>query len=235
MKHLSVLTAGAMVLLGACSSSEKGAATNRGDLGSGINTVERQYGKPAATVWDATVAALKSYDLRVDSDRHDDLGGELLARRADGHRITAKVSALDRNSSRVSVRVEPGNRDLAQMLHERIADKLGMGEAKSAFLGGNSVDGSYACDFSSALAAAERSAKALDYTVTNKEAHDTWAQIDARAQDSTPVRFKMTRTNDRTDATKVTFIAGNGKTDLSQTLISQMKAEFDRQVSSGVR
>jgi hypothetical protein len=235
MRHFSALAAGAMILLGACSSSEKGAAANRGDLGTGVNTVERQYGKPADTVWDATVAAAKSYDLRIDSDRHDDLGGELLARRADGHRVSAKVSALDKNSSRVSVRVEPGNRDLAQMLHERIADKLGMGEAKSAFLGGNSVDGTYACDFSSALAAAERSAKALNYTITHQEGHDTWAQVDARAQDSTPVRFKMTRTNDRTDSTRVTFIAGNGKTDSSQTLISQMKAEFDRQISSGVR
>jgi len=235
MKHVAVVALALVALLGACSGSSKGTAASTHDLGTGVNTIDRKYPKPADTVWDAAVAAVKSYDLKIDSDRHDEMGGELVAHRADGHRVTAKVSALDKNNSNVSLRVEPGNRDLAQMLQERIADKLGMGEAKAAFLGGNSTDGTYSTDFQGAVSAAERVCKELNYTVTNQEIHDTWAQVDARAQDSNPVRFKMAHVDDRSTPTKVTFIAGNGKTDTSKTTMNTMKSEFERQVTSSAK
>lgn len=235
MKRSSFLAAGLLAVLGACSSSEKGAPGNGRDFGTGLHTIDRNYGKSADKVWDAVIAAVKAYDLRIDSDRHDELGGDVVAHRADGQRVTAKVTALDKNNSRVSVRVEPGNRDLAGMIQERIADKLGMGEAKSAFLGGNTAEGTYRCDRTAAMAAAERSAKALNFTVTNKEWKDSQSRLDARTPDSTPVRFQMDPVDKHPGSTKVTFIAGNGKTEESATLVSQMKATFDRESSVGGR
>ncbi len=228
-----VLVAAALGLLASCISIEKPAPAHTGDPA--VNTVERRYGKPLDKVWDAAVAAVESLDLRVDIDRHDDLGGELVARRADGHRVSIALSAGDKNSSRAAIRVEPGNRELAGLVHERIADKLGMGEAKAAFLGGNTIDAVYPVDFPQALAAADRSAKALKFIVTGQETRDDAAQLDARTPDSTPVRFQMTPAGSPAGATKVTFIAGNGKTDTSKTLIAQMKTEFDRQAASGGR
>jgi hypothetical protein len=229
-----VLVASAAIgLLASCISIEKPAPAQTGDPA--VNTVERRYGKPVDTVWDAAVAAVKSLDLRIDTDRHDELGGELVARRADGHRISIVLSAGDKNSTRAAIRVEPGNRELAGLVHEHLADKLGMGEAKAAFLGGNTVDAVYPFDFPRALAAADRSAKALKFIVTGQETHDDAAQLDARTPDSTPVRFKMTPAGSSAGATKVTFIAGHGKTDTSKTFIAQMKAEFDRQAASNGR
>ena len=177
---------------------------------------------------------MKSLDLRIDTDRHDDLGGELVARRADGHRISIALSAGDKTSTRAAIRVEPGNRELAELVHERLADKLGMGEAKAAFLGGNTVDAVYPLDFPRALAAADRSARTLKFIVIGQEAKDDAAHLDARTADSTPVRFQMAA-GTGAGSTKVTFIAGNGKTDSSKTLIAQMKAEFDRQSTSDGR
>ncbi|HLY75718.1 MAG TPA: DUF3568 family protein [Planctomycetota bacterium] len=225
-----VLVAAAVGLLASCISIEKPAPAHTGDPA--VNTVERRYGKPLDTVWDAAVAAVKSLDLRIDTDRHDELGGELVARRADGHRISIALSAGDKDVTRAAIRVEPGNRELAGLVHERLADKLGMGEAKAAFLGGNTVEDVYSVDFPHALAAADRSAKALKFIVTGQETRDDAAQLDARTPDSTPVRFRMTLAGTPAGATRVTFIAGHGKTDMSKTLIAQMKAEFDRQAAS---
>ena len=75
-------------------------------------------------------ASLRSYDLKVESDLHDDLGGEIVARRADGAKVTAKITARDEASSEVSIRVSPGNRNLAEMIHARIAEKVGALDAK---------------------------------------------------------------------------------------------------------
>jgi len=225
-----LVAAAAIGLLASCISIEKPAPAHTGDPA--VNSVERRYGKPVEKVWDAAVAAVNSLDLRIDTDRHDELGGELVARRADGHRISITLSAGDKDMTRAAIRVEPGNRELAGLVHERLADKLGMGEAKAAFLGGNTVDAVYPLGFPGALAAADRSAKALNFIVTGQETRDDGAQLDARTPDSTPVRFKMTHARSPAGATQVTFIAGHGRTDTSKTLIAQMKTEFDRQTAS---
>lgn len=233
MSLRSLAIAAAWILTASCISIEKPAPAEVKNPE--LHTAERRYGKPVDKVWDAAVAAVKGSDLRIDTDRHDDLGGELVGRRADGHRVSALISAVDKTTTRVAVRVEPGNRELADLVQERIAEKLGLGEAKPALLGGNTLDGVYPCDFAGALAAAERSAKALTWIPTGRELRDDWAQLDARTPDSTPVRFKMTHEGKDAGSTKVTFIAGNGKTDASRTLTSQMKAEFDRQLANGGR
>lgn len=95
------------------------------DLGTGLNAVERAYDRPAGGLLDVALASLKSYDLKLETDKHDDLGGELVALRADGHKVTVKITSVDKDHSTVSVRVAPGNRDLAEMIHQRIAEKLG--------------------------------------------------------------------------------------------------------------
>jgi hypothetical protein len=197
------------------------------DLGTGLNTVDRQYAKTPREAWDAAVAAVKAMELQVESDRHDALGGELVARRADGHRVNVIVKAMDRNSSQVSVRVEPGNRNMAEMIHEWMADKLGLGEAKGALLGGNSVEGTYTQSVATCAAAAEQACRKLSYIVTHREVRDASARIDARQPDSTPVRFQAEKSGDRT---KVTFIAGRSGGEAAKAAAQKMKDEFERQL-----
>jgi hypothetical protein len=156
------------------------------------------------------------------------MGSEIVATRGDHSKVTVNVSALDGKSSRAKVRVDPGDSKLATMVHEKMAEKLGMGTAKGALLGGNTDDRTYDADLKSSLDAAERTAKSLDWTVTHKEIHDTWAQLDARDGNSTPARFRMERSDDRT---KVKFTAGAGKTDDSKTMLGKMREEFDRQIA----
>ncbi len=126
MRSSAAILALAILATTSCGQSEKGSATRSRDLGTGMNTVERKYDKPAREAWDAALASVKSYDMRIESDLHDELGGDIVARRADDHKVLVHVTSLDRNRSEVSVRVEPGNKDLAEMIHDRISQKLGV-------------------------------------------------------------------------------------------------------------
>ncbi len=228
MKHAIVGLVGTIVLA-ACGGAPETPGTSS-DRSGPVEPVERLYGKPADEVWNATLAAMKSFDLKIDVDRHDDLGGEIIARRADGRRVTANLASVDKTATKVAIRADRTSPEAASQLHERIADKLGLGEAKAALFGGNTLDGPYSTDFGGALAAADRACKKLGFIVTGREAHDTWAQLDARTADSTPLRFRMDRRDDPGAPTTVKFIAGRGKTDDSKRLVSQMKSEFEHQL-----
>jgi hypothetical protein len=231
-KHLAL--AGILALLAACS-SEGSSPSKKSDWGTGLNTIERKYQKPAPDTHDAALAAVKSFDLTIESDRHDEMGGEIVGHRADGHKVIVEISAIDKSNSRAAVRVEPGDARLAQMVHERMADKLGLGTATPALLGGNTDNFPYDAELGSGVDAAERAVRALGWTVTGKEVRSDWARIDARDENSNPVQFKVERVNDTAFPLKVTFTAGKGMTEDSKAMIAQMHDEFDRQIGGHVK
>lgn len=99
------------------------------DLGTGLNAVERTYPRSAVELTDIVRNVLASFDLKLKSDLHDALGGELTAVRADGHTVTAKITAASEGQGRVSVWVAPGDRTLAELIQQRIAEKAA-GESK---------------------------------------------------------------------------------------------------------
>ena len=207
----------ALAPLGACQGN---------DLGTGANTVDREYAKPAAEVCKAALQSAESAGFKVLSDKHDQLGGELVAFRGDGKEVRVIVKSLDEKNSRVSVRVEPGDRDLANMAHERIAANLGMGAATSGWwFGGNSLDAAYQANLATCLTSARRTISSLTLNSKDEEIHATWCQIDGRMKDSTPVRIKMERIDDQ--RTRVHFTAGNTKSDDNRVFAQRMKDEFD--------
>jgi hypothetical protein len=231
MKPSVALLYAAIVALAACSSNEPSdSPTSRNDLGTGVNTVSRKYAKPAADVWDAAVAAAKSYDFTVDSDRHDKMGGELVAHRGNGDRVNVKVRSLDAQNTEAAVRVEPGNRNMANLIHERIAEKVGMGTSKAGLFGDHSIDGTYTADLQRSTTAAEAACRKANLEVTNKELRDKTAVVDARESNSNPVRIQMSRSGETT--TKVTFSARDSNGSDPRALTSRLKAEFDRQIAA---
>jgi len=229
MKLCQIGMAALVLALAACSSSDKASSTKQSDLGTGINTIDRQYGRSASDAWDAAVAAVKTYDITVESDAHDAMGGELRAHRGSGEKVVVRVKSLDDKNSNVSVRVEPGNRNMAEMIHEKIADKLGLKEAKSAFFGGNTCDGTYWNSMESCVKAAEDAARRLNMTVANKDAHEDRAMVDAREVNSNPVQFRMKKVD---KGVQVTFIAGREKNDAMKDLCYRMKTEFENALTS---
>jgi hypothetical protein len=128
---LAVLAA-LVVAIPGCDKADKGLkeiTPRTTDLGTGLNAVEQTYARPAGGLYEVVTTSLTSYDLKLESDRHDELGGEIVAVRADGHKVTVKVTSVDKDHSQVSVRVAPGNRSLAEMIHQRISERLS-GEGK---------------------------------------------------------------------------------------------------------
>jgi hypothetical protein len=124
LKNLSLVAVAGLILSG-CGKSTADLPPKTNDFGTGLNAIDRTYARPAADVLHAVIASLRSYDLNLESDQHDDLGGEIVARRADGHKVTAKITSVDLGHTEVSIRVAPGNRNLAELIHDRIAGKVG--------------------------------------------------------------------------------------------------------------
>jgi len=125
-----ILATALAAALSGCGKSDDELTPKKTDFGTGLNTIEKTYDTTPSRLFEAVSSALQGYGLTVDSDRHDDLGGEIQARRADGSKVTAKITARDEASSDVSIRVAPGNRNLADLIHARIAEKVGALEAK---------------------------------------------------------------------------------------------------------
>jgi hypothetical protein len=217
MRTLTISTLGALAL--------SMAACRDRDLGSGVNTLDREYSKPAGDSLAAAVKSVEAAGLKVTSKPSDQFGGELVARRASGDEVRVKVKSLDERKSLVSVRVEPGDRDLAKLIHERIAETLGMGQAKAGLFGGNSLAGEYFADPTACLKSAKRVFDVLKVETVSEENHATWARIDGRLKESTPVRIRMERSD--TGKTRVEFIAGNDKSDDNKAFVQRMKDEFE--------
>src|SRR6185295_3836716 len=107
MKRSMTAFSGLLVLLGACSVFEpsKGKAE--------ANAVVRRYSRTSPEVWEALTSALKPLALRIESDRHDALGGDLTAIRATEDSVKINVKSLDEMSSQVSISVGEGDRNMA--------------------------------------------------------------------------------------------------------------------------
>jgi len=121
MKKFAAAVAGA-ALLASCRGGPDREKENTAD------TVERTYARPAEETWGAVLSAARELRLNVESDHHDALGGDLMARRGnkDRDRVHIRVRSVERRSTLVSVTLDPGDRNLAEIIHRRVGERLGM-------------------------------------------------------------------------------------------------------------
>jgi hypothetical protein len=103
--------------LASCSSS---------DVGTGINTVDREYSVTVKQAHDAALSTLKAEDLAIETDKSDNLGANIVAKRktSEDNKVLVEVKGLETKKSRVSVRVQPGDKNQATMIQDRIEKKL---------------------------------------------------------------------------------------------------------------
>lgn len=107
---------GMALALASCSSS---------DLGTGINTVDRNYKNTVKEAHDAALATLKQENLQIESDKGDSLGANIVAKRgASDDKVLVDVKGMENGTTRVSVRVQPGDKHQASMIQDRIGEKL---------------------------------------------------------------------------------------------------------------
>lgn len=238
MKPMIALS-GALMMLGACSSWSGSKAE--------ANTLSRKYNRPAAEVWNAVTTALQTLDLRIEEDRHDALGGQLTGVRATGDEVSVVVKSMDENSSQVSVNIEDGDRNMADIIHSHIAKNLGNSVAKASFYGGSRWENTYDTSLARVLMAAERSAEAMGFTVTNRDIRETSADLMARragsptillhfdgAQDPAkapaqpPANGNKPASAEKTGPIKVNVIVGTMRSEENEEILQRLKSEFER-------
>ena len=213
----------AAILAVGCSETERS-----NDLGTGLNTVSRDYAKSAPDAHEAARDALERSGMTIVNSRADTLGGEILARRAVDSEVRVETRSLSETTCRVTIRVEPGDAALANLLHERTANELGLGEATGGLFGGNSVKDCYGLTLREAIKTAQESLVACELQITREDVHALWADIDARDANSNPVRIHIEKEDDGCATTY--FYAGTSRNDDNKALAAKMKAAFEKEM-----
>lgn len=229
MKTKAKYVAGCLMLLGlAACQYFGGGKTNEPPKGA----VDRKYAKSPDEVSRAATEALGDLNIAVESDHHDALGGRIAAHRATPGEepVVVWYQSADARMTQVSVGVAEGDRQLGQLIQDRIAEKLGAASAKSAPSVGARAEGEYDQPVAQCMSAVEQAMKDLKLQPSHKETHDTWAQVEARQMDALPVIARMTRTEQ--DKTKVSFSAGTSRSQDTEQIAERLKAEFERVLSS---
>ncbi len=191
-------------------------------------SVDRRYDKSPDEISRAVNEALQELQMSVQSDEHDALGGVISAQRNTPKKedVTVWTKRLDARSTEVTVGVGVGDRTLAELIHQQIAQKLGSSSARAMPGVGATAEGQYDQTVETCTKAAEQAMKDMKLSVTGRETHDTWAQVSSRDLDAIPVEIKMERTEK--DKTRVSFSAGTSRSQDTQQLVDRVKAEFER-------
>ena len=101
------------------------ASCSSNDLGTGINTVDREYATSVKEAHDAALTILISQSLRIESDQIDAFGASIVARRgASDEKVLVEVKGMKKAMTEVSVRVQPGDKVKATLLQDQIGEKL---------------------------------------------------------------------------------------------------------------
>jgi|SRR5579862_2149290 len=101
------------------------ASCSSNDLGTGINTADREYASTIKEAHDAALTVLISQSFQIESDKSDAFGASIVARRGTSDdKVLVEVQGLKKAMTEVSVRVEPGDKVKANLLQDQIAEKL---------------------------------------------------------------------------------------------------------------
>lgn len=235
MKKSIIGLSGILVLLSACKSS--------GDSKSDANAVSRRYNRPATEVWTAATAALQALELTIEEDKHDALGGELTGLRATGDEVRLLVRSVDDQGAVVSVSVEEGDKNMAEIIHGHIARHLGTSTARTGFYGGNKWEHTFDATLAPCIVAAERAFEAIGFTVTNRDIHENRADLMARRSGSAAilVHFETApqqpqdraqanggTASERRSQVKASFVAGTARSEDNEELLQRFRQEFER-------
>ena len=191
---------------------------------------DRRYSKTPDEIAAAANETFGELSVQVQSDTHDSLGGRIVGERstAGKEKITIWYKSVDARNTMVSVAVGKGDRQLAQLVQDRLATLLGAPGASGILSVGASTEGTYDQPIAQCMKAAEAALAELHMAVSRREVHDTWAEMESRQMDSVPVLIQMERTEK--DQTRVRFIGGVSRNQDTVQLANRIRAEFDKKI-----
>lgn len=212
----------------ACGSSGSSGA-EQGQATASARPDEHRYELPAAQVWAAAQAAVEEDGAVVELRRPASDGGEILARRPEGLRVQATVTAVEPHATRVAVSILPPNAGLAAAVQGRIGERLSLRKAQAELFGETSVETVYPRSLEASVAAAEETCRSLDLEIVRRLSHGGHARVEGRDRKSRAVRFTFRRIGDGTGETAVMFTAESAGEDV----IEHLRREFERHLFPG--
>jgi hypothetical protein len=222
MNLRSVLPA-LLALLAACGSS---AREESGALLAESYVDEHRYELPAAQVWAAAQAAVAEDGAAIELRRPSSDGGEIVARRTEGARVQADVTAVDPRATRVVISVTPPNGTLAALIQGRIGDRLSLQKARAELFGERSVETVYSRSLEECAAAADETCRALDLDIVRRMALDGQIRVEARNRDAGTIRFSLRRIGASDAETAVMFTVEQ----VQPEGLEQLRREFERRL-----
>lgn len=192
--------------------------------------VDRRYSKTPDEVARAASETLQELGINVQADTHDALGGQVQGERgtADKQDVSIWYKSVDARNTQVSVMVGKGDKQLAQLIQDRLAQKLGAAGAAAVMSVGAISELTVEQPLAPCISAAEAALRELRMNVTRREVHDTWAEVESRESDAIPVQVKIERTEK--DKTRVVFSAGTARSQDTQQLADRVRAEFEKKI-----
>lgn len=228
MLHVPRLAVCSLLLTGGCGA---GAAEEYPlEVEISLATCDRQYDRPLGEIKSAILTALQWSGFGLSSERCDELGGEWVARRPDGPRITVIATSVELSRTSITIRIDPGNGDLARFLGERLTEELGKIPIAQPGSERSRVAKTFAIDVRGGLQAGERTCQILDLIVVQESRTGEDAQLDALTEAGSTVQMLFTSLRPPSGAVRVTFTGGAGEDDDNPSLASQMSVVFAKQV-----
>lgn len=190
-------------------------------------SVERRMTRSPEEISRGATEALQELGMTVEQDQHDALGGRLLGERATPAKdeVIIWYKSLDPKTTNVAVKVGSGDRHLADMILDRIAQYVGTAASRAVPTVGASTEGLYDQPVAQCVTIMEQALRDLKLNVTHHETHDTWTQLDSREADSIPLSVRLDRTEK--DKTRVRISAGTTQNQDTQQMADRVKAQFE--------
>ena len=185
---------------------------------------ERRVELPAAQVWAAVQVAVAEDGAGVEHRRASSDGGEIVARRPEGHRVQAAVTAVDSRATRVVITVSPPNGTLAALIHGRIGERLSLQKARADLFGEMSVETVYGRSLDACAAAVDETCRGLDLDIVRRMTLEGQVRIEARDRDARPIGFSLRRIGNSNGETAVMFTAER----VEAEGLEQLRREFER-------
>lgn len=214
----------------------------------GANAVDRTYAVSAQEAMDGTLAALSDLNLKVERREVDALGGNLTARRADGSEVLVAVKGLEMRKSRVSIRVGEGDLALANIVQNQVAERIKKGTGKGPAatqetartaapippvkIEGATAESTYNVNLKTASEAGRSALKTLGINVADEQTEERMVSLSAQ-RGSAPIRIYLRQVEP--NSTHVTFTVGSAKSADNESLLQQIKREFESALSAGDR
>jgi len=223
-------TVAMLLLTGACGSPAPAPDPEASafDDGPSVDAVVRRYVAPFSGVWTAAEEALEEEGVALSRRRRGETRGVLVGHGGLGLRVKVRIRSMEGDHVEAGVDILPRNPALAEMIQDRIGDKVSLAKAKANLFGETSMERTYRDDLEHCMAAAEGACRALNLEIVHKHLMETRGRLEARDDSGRSARFTLRSTGARGSGTEAVLTTDATADSGDKTFLLRIVREFER-------